>query len=326
MRIGLVYNQDAGRADSLRDLTALLARHGHDVAAVAHPSDGVAPWADLGLDVVAAAGGDGTIAGTACALAAAAFTVPLAIVPIGTANNIATSLGLPSDADAAIDAWPGLTRRGLDIGVATGSWGERRFVESVGGGIVTHGMAVMDRRHEVEPTPAAQIRAARRVHADVLAVLEPVTWHLTIDGDDVTGEFLMLEILNVAAVGPRLRLVEASPFDGVFTVVAVSAADRAALGAWIAGASEPPPTRTWSGREITLHRSDRLHVDDAIVDRTDELPVRARLDPGAVPVLAAAVESSPRAVGQRGPQVPARADDSSSHLTQMVQAHCQSAR
>lgn len=326
MRIGLVYNQDAGRADSLGDLTALLSRHGHEVAAVAHPSDGVASWAGLGLDVVAAAGGDGTIAGTACALAAAEFTVPLAIVPIGTANNIATSLGLPADADAAIDAWPALARRALDIGVATGPWGERRFVESVGGGIVTHGMAVMDRRHDVEATPAAQIRAARRMHADVLTVLEPVTWQLTIDGEDAAGEFLLLEILNVGAVGPRLRLVDASPFDGEFTIVAVAAADRAALRAWIAGEGVTPPMRTWEGREITLHLSDRLHVDDAIVDRPDELPVRVRLAAGAVPVLAAPTESPSRAVHHEEPQLSARPHGSSSHHVLLVQAHCQSTR
>jgi diacylglycerol kinase (ATP) len=325
MKIGLVYNQDAGRADSLGDLTALLARHGHEVAAVAHPADGVAGWADLGLDFVAAAGGDGTIAGTACAVAAAGLRVPLAIVPIGTANNIAASLGVPGEADAAIDAWPTLARRALDIGTATGSWGERRFVESVGGGVVTHGMTVMDRRDDVEPTPAAQIRTARRVHAEILDLLEPAAWQGTVDGETIAGEFLLLEILNTAAVGPRLRLADASPFDGLFTIVGITASERAALRAWIGGDGPLPRLVTWHGRDIELVASDRLHVDDAIVDRADELPVRVRMDAGAVAVLAAAAEtpSPPRLDGEHGSTRPR---DSASHHALPVQAHCQSTR
>lgn len=53
-----------------------------------------------GWDVVVAAGGDGTVAGVA--QAAGEARVPLLIVPMGTANMLATQLGAPGDVDGAI--------------------------------------------------------------------------------------------------------------------------------------------------------------------------------------------------------------------------------
>ena len=61
-----------------------------------------------GASLVFAAGGDGTV--RACAEALAGTDVPLAIVPLGTANLTARALGLPTQADRAVDV--GLRRPG----------------------------------------------------------------------------------------------------------------------------------------------------------------------------------------------------------------------
>ena len=55
-----------------------------------------------GASLVFAAGGDGTV--RACAQALAGTGVPLAIVPLGTANLTARALGIPARADRALDA------------------------------------------------------------------------------------------------------------------------------------------------------------------------------------------------------------------------------
>jgi diacylglycerol kinase (ATP) len=55
-----------------------------------------------GASLVFAAGGDGTV--RACADALAGTGVPLAIVPLGTANLTARALGVPTRADRAVDA------------------------------------------------------------------------------------------------------------------------------------------------------------------------------------------------------------------------------
>src|SRR6202035_847166 len=66
-----------------------------------------------GASLVFAAGGDGTV--RACAEALADAGVPLAIVPLGTANLTARALGVPARADRAVDAGFGGRDRRIDL-------------------------------------------------------------------------------------------------------------------------------------------------------------------------------------------------------------------
>ncbi len=66
-----------------------------------------------GASLVFAAGGDGTV--RACAEALAGTDVPLAIVPLGTANLTARALGLPTQADRAVDVGFGGRDRRIDL-------------------------------------------------------------------------------------------------------------------------------------------------------------------------------------------------------------------
>jgi diacylglycerol kinase family enzyme len=71
-----------------------------------------------GARLVFAAGGDGTV--RACAQAVARTGIPLAIVPLGTANLTARALGIPSRADRAVEAgFRGRDRR-IDLASAGG--------------------------------------------------------------------------------------------------------------------------------------------------------------------------------------------------------------
>jgi diacylglycerol kinase family enzyme len=73
---------------------------------------------DAGADLVIAAGGDGTV--RACAEVLAGTGVPLAIVPVGSANLTANALGLPSQAEAALAVAFGGHERQIDLAVADG--------------------------------------------------------------------------------------------------------------------------------------------------------------------------------------------------------------
>src|SRR5690242_17614742 len=70
-----------------------------------------------GASLVFAAGGDGTV--RACAEALAGTGVPLAIVPLGTANLTARALGVPSRGDRAVEAGFGGRDRAIDLGHVT---------------------------------------------------------------------------------------------------------------------------------------------------------------------------------------------------------------
>jgi diacylglycerol kinase family enzyme len=71
-----------------------------------------------GARLVFAAGGDGTV--RACAQALARTGIPLAIVPLGTANLTARALGIPARADRAIEAGFGGRDRRIDLASVAG--------------------------------------------------------------------------------------------------------------------------------------------------------------------------------------------------------------
>ena len=81
-----------------------------------------------GADVVFVWGGDGTV--QRCVDALAGTGVALAIIPAGTANLLATNLGVPKDLDGAVDVGLHGTRRPLDVGRVNGE----RFAVMAGAG------------------------------------------------------------------------------------------------------------------------------------------------------------------------------------------------
>jgi YegS/Rv2252/BmrU family lipid kinase len=85
--------------------------------------------AEAGVDLVIAAGGDGTV--TACASGVAGSQVPLAILPTGTGNVLALNLGIPLDFHQAVMI--GLT--GEDMQIDLGTANGRPFVVMAGLGI-----------------------------------------------------------------------------------------------------------------------------------------------------------------------------------------------
>jgi YegS/Rv2252/BmrU family lipid kinase len=72
------------------------------------------------VDRVLVAGGDGTLNAALQGLADAAL--PLGIIPVGTANNTARSLGLPTDLDDACQVAAGHTTQLIDLGRVNERW------------------------------------------------------------------------------------------------------------------------------------------------------------------------------------------------------------
>jgi diacylglycerol kinase (ATP) len=68
----------------------------------------------LGYRAVIAAGGDGTLAEVISGVAGS--TVPIGIVPLGTANQVAANLGVPGDVERAIELAVNGTPHPVDVG------------------------------------------------------------------------------------------------------------------------------------------------------------------------------------------------------------------
>jgi diacylglycerol kinase (ATP) len=72
------------------------------------------------VDRVIVAGGDGTL--NAALQGLAAGRTPLGIIPVGTANNTARTLGLPTDTAEACAVAAGPTTRAIDLGRVNDRW------------------------------------------------------------------------------------------------------------------------------------------------------------------------------------------------------------
>ncbi len=290
MRISLVYNETAGEGVSGQELRRELRVAGHRVVNVLADAGELAGVRSRSIDLVVAAGGDGTISRTAAALAGR--RIPLAILPLGTANNIARSLGIQGSLHELIAGWPTARRVPLDLGRASGKWGQSRFVESVGGGLLPRAISVFDGEPEpeAEETPPQRVARAVRRYRDVLIRLKPRPWTLTVDGARVEGEFLLVEVLNTRLVGPNLELSPvADSSDGHLDVITVGEGERRALDAYLEscaqGSPRPPSLPCRRAREVDTEHWGEMHIDDELRWGADVENVSIRVEPAAVDYL-----------------------------------------
>jgi diacylglycerol kinase (ATP) len=269
MRICLFWNEGAGEGVSLDELRALVAAGGHRIERVIE-RDADLPRAPDGLiDCVVAAGGDGTVARAGRALAGSG--VPLAILPLGTANNIAASLGITSAPEDVIAAWKDQRVVKIDVGVARDVSGETRFLESVGSGLVTAAITASRQAVPQHEDVSTQLDRARQLYVDMVKGLQPRHYAITIDGTAIEGDYLLVEVLNIPSIGPNVRLTaDVNAADGLLSVVAAGEADRDALVAYLQTRLNGEPAdaglKSWRASRIELRGAPEFHVDDEVRD------------------------------------------------------------
>lgn len=273
MRVSLVYNSSAGEGVSSDEVRREIEAAGHRVVAEIGLDHPVLPPLD-DYDLVAVAGGDGTVGGVV-RLFVGRPTL-LALLPLGTANNVASSLGLRGSLREQIHAWSGAGAVTLDVAVAKGPWGERAFVESAGTGLLAQGIRAMDADapHAEEGDREAMFRKARQRFLQVLRELRPRELRLRSGGAEMTEELLLLEVLNIPTVGPGLPLSPAAdPGDSLLDVLAVREDDRARL----AGMLHEPPTIVswpqWRTGELEIAGCMHFHVDDWYTEAVQGRPI-----------------------------------------------------
>ena len=130
MRITLIHNPGAGRTDhrGKDELVALIEEAGHSVRYQSSKDDDWEEALNKPSDLVVAAGGDGTVGRVARGMVGR--NVPVSVLPAGTANNIARTLGLADRSpEELVRGWAEARRVKLDIGMVSGPFGKRSFVE-----------------------------------------------------------------------------------------------------------------------------------------------------------------------------------------------------
>lgn len=279
MHIALVHNVTAGdREYEPEDLVALFRRAGHEVSEFGKAKRDVVRAMALYPDVIAVAGGDGTVARAAAALSGS--PVPLVILPTGTANNIALSLGVPATVGEIVRTLRSSRLARLDIGCATGPWGDKEFVEAAGVGVVAYmlrsGRSIRARLVRFVKSAGLsseqEVRAAARGVGRLIARQVARRYTVRADGEDLSGEYVLVEAMNIRQIGPRLLLApDADAADGLLDLVLVSPAERDALAKYVSSVdapreSVPAVSRRVRSVEISWPPGDG-HIDDKVWPR-----------------------------------------------------------
>jgi diacylglycerol kinase family enzyme len=269
VRVTLVHNPGAGdEQHSANGILKELAEAGYDARLRSSKRDGIEKVLDDPGDLVVVAGGDGSIKKVAIAIAGRG--VPMAILPIGTANNIAKSLGALGSVPELIAGWRGAPRRRLALGTVTTRWGAMRFIESAGVGVFTELVTRGDT--EVNQTATGltghAIDRALLLLQRIVAERAPRFRRLEVDGSDRSGEFLLVEAMNMPLVGPNIPLAPGADYgDDALEVVTVAEREREILAEYVrarlSGGAAPPRLTVRRGSRVTLRASPaELHVDD----------------------------------------------------------------
>jgi diacylglycerol kinase family enzyme len=299
MRVSLIHNPAAGDEQHSRQyLHALLQRSGHDVAHYAARDDDWSAFIEDPGDLVVVAGGDGTVGAVARRLIHR--DVPLAILPMGTANNIARGLGIEGQPADIIGGWSEAHRRKIDVGVATGPWGKSWFIEGIGLGLFATAMAMLDRRDN--RTGAKPESREEKLERDVVALralasaYPPLKIDCAIDGKAISGQFLLVAAMNIGSVGPNMDLApNADPGDGQLDFALVRAERREDFIDYfvirLRGGEATPPTDVHRGQSLHLSWSGYdAHIDDRVWEATDPSPdahagIEIDVEAGALDVL-----------------------------------------
>jgi diacylglycerol kinase (ATP) len=282
VRVTLIHNPGAGRqeADGAAKLAHLLEGEGHTVRETSAQDPDWLKVLAQPADVVAVAGGDGTVARVAKAMVGRG--IPLAPLPAGTANNIARTLGLIDRPwEELVRAWPDARRVRLDVGVARGPWGEQRFIEGIGAGLFACLLGSSDpaRRLAQASEPGERVALALEILRKRAVDCEAIDIKASLDGEDISGRYLLFEAVNLMYVGPSLFLApDSQPGDGTFEVVMVTEAERDRLQNYLATWQENRerlsvlPTRR--GKRLRIHWTGfELHIDDELLPAQDDGPL-----------------------------------------------------
>ncbi|HET7290266.1 MAG TPA: diacylglycerol kinase family protein [Thermodesulfobacteriota bacterium] len=183
-----------------------------------------------GADLVVAAGGDGTVLGTAEGLIWTG--VPLGVIPEGTANVFAAEMGIPSSSPDALGLLlgDGCEVRPIDVGAVGG----RHFLLRVGIGIEAAMTVLTEPELKNRFGVLAYMLTAYRHSREAGRTL----YELDIDGRKMRMKGVTCVVCNSGNLGlPGVKLMpEIDPADGYLNVVVVRQATLRALGSIVSNA------------------------------------------------------------------------------------------
>jgi len=264
----------------------------HVTRDASEPESLAATAAERGCERVVAVGGYGTIQAVINGLLGVAGNTELGVLPVGTGNDLARSLGLPSVADAAWQVAIGPYTRRIDVGHARNGDGRRRWFASAGGiGFDAQVAAAMATRHGWQAGRAGYLLTTLAE----LRRFENRRITMTLDGEPAEHQVLLVAIANGAYYGGGMRIApDAKPDDGLLDLCVVGdisrlTAIRQLPNLYRGTHVRHPQVSLLRGRSIEVDGdgATRVHLDG---EPFGSLPLRVSVHAGSLDVAVPAAE------------------------------------
>ncbi len=285
-RVAVIAHRRKSLGRGLQHLRETLAREGvaeplwYEIDKAKRATKRVREATDEGADLVFAWGGDGTV--QRCVDGLPKDGPALAILPAGTANLLASHLGIPTDLEEAVRVGLHGARARIDVGSVNG----KRFAVMAGAGYDARLMRDVDRRAKHRFGRLAYVWAgvrnlrAPRVRATV-----------TVDGSTwFDGRAAMILFGNVGTLFGGIEVFEDARIDdgrlevGVVTAGSVLEWSRALGRAVLGRTNRSPFVSTTGGSTIAVELDEPMPYE---LDGSDRKPTRrltVRVEPAALEV------------------------------------------
>ena len=256
--------------EEVRTQVASLREAGHDVEPSLTFEEGDATRfarsaAESGVDLMIAAGGDGTVNEVVNGVAGTDWRGPLGIIPLGTANDFALGLGLPEDVAAAFE----VARSGSDREVDLAQVNDRWFINVSTGGVAATatGDTPQDTKRLLGPL-AYLVTGVQK-----LPDLEPLSVQISAGaGEEFAGEIMMYAVGNGRRTGAGSQVTpEAELDDGELDVLIVPGMTRMEFMALA--------PRIRAGSHLSDSRIRYFRTDELTVESGRDLSVNADGEP-----------------------------------------------
>lgn len=272
----LIHNPDAGdEAHNKTHLIQAIESVGFDCLYSSSRDKDLLKDIEKEVDFLVVAGGDGTIRTVVQKILDRSLLdkrFPIAILPMGTANNISKSLGLTLDQDAIINSWARRIVRQVDVGKIEDFEPANFFIEGMGFGVFPRLIRDMEKVDEaLIDTPQKSLSVAREKLHSIIQNYEAKYCYIEADGRDYSGKYLMVELMNMASIGPNLILAPmADPGDGFFELILIAEHQKDEFITYVEekqqGKEGKIDAQVIKAKNVTLQWEGKLaHIDDNLI-------------------------------------------------------------
>jgi diacylglycerol kinase (ATP) len=287
----VLHNPQAGEGEyTKKKLLSMIRSAGFKCSYSSTKKEGWEKIQAADADFIILAGGDGTVRKVAGALLDK--KLPIGLIPLGTANNIAKTLGITGKPEDIIDAWNNKNIKKYDVGRIYGLQKAGFFLEGFGYGVFPRLMKEMKKKEErLTESADKNLKIALEMLHDIILSSKARYCKISLDGADHSGKFLLAEVMNIQSIGPNLHLAPfADPGDGSFDVILIAERQREEFANYVHnklnGVELPPVFNILKARNLDIYWEGKLmHVDDEIIALEEPAEVKIKLQEGVLEFL-----------------------------------------